>query len=150
MKFNKEHDCWVSKDGIVCVLRGPSNQFGYHGDYGMLPVARKYHKYEWVHGAYVHRLVWETFNGPVPEGMEIDHINRDKHDNRLSNLRLVSHRENCNNRTYIKPWSLNPKPDGYRYKSCKGNWACNHCGEVFAGIHDLYKHKHETGHLGKK
>ena len=37
-------------------------------------------------------------NGPIPEGMEIDHINHVKDDNRIENLRLVSHRDNSRNR----------------------------------------------------
>jgi len=45
-----------------------------------------------------HRLVWMAFNGKIPNGLEIDHINRDKHDNSLSNLRLVTHSENCKNK----------------------------------------------------
>lgn len=44
-----------------------------------------------------HRVVWEAFNGEIPEGMEIDHINTNRGDNRLENLRLVTHKENCNN-----------------------------------------------------
>lgn len=44
--------------------------------------------------AYIHRLVWEAFNGAIPEGMEIDHINNDRSDNRLENLRLVTKSEN--------------------------------------------------------
>ena len=46
---------------------------------------------------FLHRLVWETFNGPVPEGYEIDHINGIKTDNRLENLRCVTHELNMNN-----------------------------------------------------
>src|SRR6185295_2429709 len=49
-----------------------------------------------------HKLIWVTFNGPIPKGMEIDHINRNKFDNRLENLRLVTrsvNAANCN-RTY--------------------------------------------------
>jgi hypothetical protein len=46
----------------------------------------------------VHRVVWETFVGKIPTGLEIDHINCDKHDNRISNLRVVTHSENCKNR----------------------------------------------------
>lgn len=45
----------------------------------------------------VHRLVWEAFNGPIPDGKEIDHINGVKNDNRLVNLRVVTPIENVNN-----------------------------------------------------
>lgn len=34
----------------------------------------------------VHRLVWEAFNGPIPEGLEINHDDGVKANNRLSNL----------------------------------------------------------------
>lgn len=44
-----------------------------------------------------HILKWVFFNGEIPEGYEIDHINGDKQDNTLSNLRCVTHFENCNN-----------------------------------------------------
>lgn len=44
-----------------------------------------------------HRVVWEAFNGEIPEGMEIDHINTIRSDNRLENLRLVTSKENKNN-----------------------------------------------------
>jgi hypothetical protein len=42
----------------------------------------------------VHRAMWEAFVGPIPEGMEINHKNLDRTDNRLDNLELLSHREN--------------------------------------------------------
>lgn len=45
----------------------------------------------------VHRLMWAVFVGEIPEGYEIDHINGNRLDNRLSNLRCVTHQENCNN-----------------------------------------------------
>lgn len=48
-------------------------------------------------GQMLHRVVWEAFNGEIPEGMEIDHVNAIRDDNRLENLRLVTHKENCNN-----------------------------------------------------
>lgn len=45
----------------------------------------------------VHRLVWEQAHGPIPAGMVIDHINGDKRDNRLENLRLASKAQNAIN-----------------------------------------------------
>ena len=45
----------------------------------------------------LHRLVWEQANGTIPDGYVIDHINRNKQDNRLANLRLATRAENnCN------------------------------------------------------
>lgn len=44
-----------------------------------------------------HRLFWECVNGEIPDGFEIDHINTIRNDNSISNLRLVTHKENMNN-----------------------------------------------------
>ena len=42
----------------------------------------------------VHKLVAITFIGPRPEGLVIDHIDNNKTNNRIDNLRYVSQREN--------------------------------------------------------
>lgn len=44
-----------------------------------------------------HRLVWLMHNGIWPVG-EIDHMNGVRHDNRIENLRDVSHKTNTENR----------------------------------------------------
>ena len=44
-----------------------------------------------------HRLVWLYFNGSLPDD-QIDHINQDRTDNRISNLRVVTNLENCRNK----------------------------------------------------
>lgn len=41
-----------------------------------------------------HVLVWEAFNGEKHNEMVINHINGNKHDNRLCNLEEISHQEN--------------------------------------------------------
>ena len=45
---------------------------------------------------YVHRLVWFAFNGQIPEGYEINHLDERPVNNALSNLSLVTHKENIN------------------------------------------------------
>ena len=45
----------------------------------------------------VHRLVAEAFIGPIPEGYEVDHINRCRSDNRVDNLRIVTRSKNQRN-----------------------------------------------------
>ena len=43
---------------------------------------------------YVHRLVYSNFCGEIPEGFEVHHINYDSSKNHLSNLALVTRKEN--------------------------------------------------------
>ncbi len=47
-------------------------------------------------GYLAHRLAWFMFHGEWPSG-DIDHINRDRTDNRLSNLRLATRQQNLRN-----------------------------------------------------
>ena len=43
---------------------------------------------------YAHRVVWIAAYGIPPDGLVVDHINNDKTDNRISNLQLLTAREN--------------------------------------------------------
>lgn len=43
---------------------------------------------------YVHRLVWQAFNGEIPEGYEVDHDDENKANNALSNLNLKTRYDN--------------------------------------------------------
>jgi hypothetical protein len=54
------------------------------------------------HALSVHRFMWEYFNEPIPPKMTIDHINNNKLDNRLENLRLTTNAFNCRRRDYNK------------------------------------------------
>jgi hypothetical protein len=51
----------------------------------------------------VHRIIYEMHYGCIPDGMQIDHINRVKADNSLNNLRIVTVQGN----------SFNQKAKGY-------------------------------------
>lgn len=61
----------------------------------------------------LHKLVWTAFNGEVPEGYQVDHIDRDNMNNCLDNLRLVSVSENQLNKGFALT------PDTYDYWQLK-------------------------------
>jgi hypothetical protein len=46
-----------------------------------------------------HRVIWEMFNGEIPQGLVINHIDNDYLNNKISNLEVVSTKEN-NHKTY--------------------------------------------------
>ena len=50
----------------------------------------------------VHRLIWVYHYGEIPEGMYLDHINKNKQDNRIENLRLATMSVNMRNRPVFK------------------------------------------------
>ena len=95
MVYNEKYDRWVSKEGLIFRYSKTQNKLvicklSTHRDgYLMFGVNHKLFL--------VHRAVWETFNGSIPDGMEIDHINTVGDDNRLENLRCVTHKDNNNN-----------------------------------------------------
>lgn len=47
---------------------------------------------------YVHRLLWEEVHGPIPDGMLVDHRDRDTTHNHIDNLRLATPSESSANR----------------------------------------------------
>jgi hypothetical protein len=52
----------------------------------------------WERKSYrLHSLIWIWHNGEIPNGFVIDHINQDKTDNRIENLRLATRRQNATN-----------------------------------------------------
>ena len=55
----------------------------------------------------VHRGVWEAFNGEIPEGMDIDHIDNNTANNALSNLQILSHRDNIKKRNIDYYYTVN-------------------------------------------
>ena len=123
-----EEDLVVSSQGEVlrrfCKNRGISERKDYYevvtpsvtNGYFMIGIpVRKVTKY-------VHRIVAETFIDNPRGCKEVDHINRDKSDNRVENLRWVTHKENQANlskftkRIYWKDITAKDLTTGKRYR----------------------------------
>lgn len=70
---------------------------------------------------YEHRLVWAWVHGELPNH-HIDHINRDRSDNRISNLRMTEHNQSDNNQnTKIRSDSTSGVK-GVIWNIVKGKW----------------------------
>lgn len=54
------------------------------------------------HKFYIHRLVFQTHIGIIPKDKEVDHENRNRRDNYIGNLRLLTSSENNKNRELPK------------------------------------------------
>jgi len=68
----------------------------------------------------VHRLVAQAFLPDYSEDLTVDHINGDKSDNRVENLRMMSHCQNM--RSYQKPRGGASKHRGVTRRSSGGSW----------------------------
>lgn len=44
--------------------------------------------------SYRSRLIWLAVNGPIPEGMQVNHINHNTSDDKITNLELVTRQQN--------------------------------------------------------
>lgn len=80
------HDLLVRSDGYVYVPYRDEWTAGHAGPYGYMRVfARR--------GTFlVHTLVAETFLGPKPEGMVVSHVDGDRSNNSVANIRYVPYR----------------------------------------------------------
>lgn len=58
--------------------------------------------------ALVHRMVWEAFCGPIPDGLQINHLNGRRDDNRLDNLETCTISENAIHKFRVNGY---PKPN---------------------------------------
>lgn len=73
-----------------------------------------------------HRLAWALHYGQWPE-KDIDHINGDKQDNRITNLRQAESCENCWNRSHGQnkklPKGIRKRDSRYKHKKYSGRIA---------------------------
>lgn len=80
-----------------------------------------------------HRFAWESIHGPIPDCMQVDHINHIRSDNRIENLRLVTHHENSQN---VKlPKNNTSGVIGVSYNKNRGTWQASIGGRL-KGTHE--------------
>ena len=66
----------------------------------------------WKHSCYGHHFAWYMTYGNV-DFERLDHINQNKSDNRICNLRIVSHQQNCFNNNF-KGYSWDKNRDKWK------------------------------------
>ena len=69
--------------------------------------------------SYIHRIVWALCNNELPT-TTIDHINGDRLDNRIENLREVSQTDN--NLNTLLPWRPNKDTNVAGVNRCNGSY----------------------------
>ena len=69
---------------------------------------------------FVHRVIWEMYNGPIPTNMQIDHIDGVKDNNNLENLRLATQSQNMSNKGKLITNTSGYK--GVSWNSSKNKW----------------------------
>lgn len=87
-------DYCADKDGNIY-----STKFGKWRQIARAPHGRGYNQFSAQQSGYMksylwHRFVWECWNGMIPKGMQINHIDCDKTNNKLENLEVVDQWEN--------------------------------------------------------
>lgn len=71
-----------------------------------------------------HRAAWIMCRGSIPQGMFIDHINGDRRDNRLCNLRVASRSVNNQNQRRARSDSKSGAL-GVFWSECRGKWVAS-------------------------
>ena len=61
-------------------------------------------------------LVWVLHKGQIEEDLQIDHMNRKRNDDRIENLRVVTHLENQHNKHMKKGYTYYPKTGKYKVR----------------------------------
>lgn len=80
--------------------------------------------------ALAHRLVWEFHNGPIPDGLTVDHICHTRTCVNIEHLRLLSNNENASDNSQVKRYDADQPPcrNGHpRIKTASGQVYCRVC-----------------------
>lgn len=110
MKYNKRYNCYVTKNALVYrydekrdrLKEISQSKCKQNAKYLRVSLVDSFDNVR--RSIKVHRLVYMTFIGDIPQGYQIDHIDGDASNNNLENLRCVTPKENSNNPNTV--WKL--------------------------------------------
>lgn len=132
-----EDGCLIKRRGIGLIKMHPDKD-GY----------LKYHLCQGKRtiNLFVHRVIWMVFNGDIPDGLTVDHIDGDKTNNNISNLQLLTAEQNAV-KGNARRWCIET-PEGYEYiiynleEYCrKHGLHAGHMREVAKGYKNVRQHK---------
>jgi hypothetical protein len=92
----------------------------------------------------VHRMAWSMVHGTIPDGMQVDHINGSRHDNRIANLRLVTNSQNGENKHKAMAHSKSGIL-GVSWDRGMGKWVARIKDGTKYRVIGYYTDKHEAG-----
>lgn len=101
--------------------------------------------YSYMNSSRYSRIVWEAFFGAIPDGLEVDHMNRVRNDDRLANLRLVTHSDNVRNSRVTRRSSWKPDDRVLLIDTVGGNPLLMHPAKVnrnLTGGNNIWKVLH--------
>ncbi|MBQ3441621.1 MAG: HNH endonuclease [Selenomonadaceae bacterium] len=81
-------------------------------------------------GKPLHRAVWEFYNGEVPKGYEIHHVDFNPENNQLDNLQLVTEKEH--RQIHVPKGMQIPKP--------LKKFVCDWCGKEYEALDNGHNH----------
>lgn len=104
----------------------------------------KYRMFMW------HRVIYTYFNGAIPEGYQVNHIDENKQNNALSNLNLMTPKENCNWGTHNEKISASKIGKNNNSLTSKPVVAVNNEGNVvyvFPSAKEAGRHGFDASHV---
>ena len=73
----------------------------------------------------LHRAVWHYFNGEIPSGCNIHHIDFDKNNDDISNLTML---------TYSEHWKIHAPINGAGHRTKMTTFVCDACGKEYEAV----------------
>ena len=83
-----------SKDGYVIHIVKQKPNFGNRMSNGYIACQVRRHGQSGFKNYLVHKFIYECFNGVIPNGMQVDHKDDNRENNKLCNLQLLTPSEN--------------------------------------------------------